>query len=157
MGVVSVELILLGTGGNKGTPAGIKLKRSRSCHAWEIGKCLTDDRLSLSWRVTGLVSERKERKVPLQPQQVIKRLSALSKQGKGGDVAHLLPKLSEDYAENAEVQYAISELLLLSKRVTEALDYAASAQTLMKLSDVLGKGVTPDVALRRAQWLVEGR
>ena len=77
-----------------------------------------------------MVSERKERKVPLQPQQVIKRLSALSKQGKAGDVAHLLPKLSEDYAENAEVQYAISELLLLSKRVTEALDYAAKARSL---------------------------
>ena len=91
---------------------------------------MTDDGLSLSWGVTGLVSERKERKVPLQPQQVIKRLSALSKQGKAGDVAHLLPKLSEDYAENAEVQYAISELLLLSKCVTEALGYAAKARSL---------------------------
>ncbi|MDG2443067.1 MAG: peptidoglycan-binding protein, partial [Luminiphilus sp.] len=36
-------------------------------------------------------------------------------------------------------------------------DGVVGAQTLMKLNDVLGKGVTPDVALRRAQWLVEGR
>lgn len=36
-------------------------------------------------------------------------------------------------------------------------DGVVGAQTLMKLSDVLGKGLAPDVALRRAQWLVEGR
>ena len=84
-----------------------------------------------------------------------------------GDIDPVVAVVAELFAELDQQNKPLTELRFnaaLGERVRLfqaqnrlTADGVVGAQTLMKLNDALGKGLAPDAALRRAQWLIEGR
>ena len=75
-------------------------------------------------------------------------------------VAQLLANLDQQAEPLAKQRFTpalAQRIRLFQLQSGLTADGVVGAQTLIKLNDALGKGLTPDGALRRAQWLTEAR